>query len=178
MSVLVVGLGNILLTDEGVGVHTIEALSRRYEVPDGVEVLDGGTSGMELLDTIAGREALIVVDALASLKRAPGEAVKLQGDDIDQLFRTRLSPHQLGLSEVLASLQLTGESPGEVVIIGVVPASLDLGLELSHVGKRGREAALALLVDELARCGHVCRPRPIAKTSGPGAPFEGPLRCV
>lgn len=159
MSILVVGLGNILLSDEGVGVRTVEALAERYELPDGVEVLDGGTSGMELLDTIAGRHLLIVVDAIASLRRAPGEVARLEGAEIDQLFRTRLSPHQLGLSEVLASLQLTGESPGEVVIIGVVPESLGLGLELSSSGVRGRETALALLIGELAQRGHLCRPR-------------------
>ena len=159
MSILVVGFGNILLSDEGIGVRTVEAFTERYEVPAGVEVLDGGTSGMELLDVIAGRDALIVVDAITSMQRAPGEAARLSGTDIDQLFRTRLSPHQLGLSEVLAGLQLTGESPGEVVIIGVVPANLDLGLELSHTGAQGRETALSMLVTELERHGVVCRTR-------------------
>lgn len=158
-AILVLGLGNILLSDEGVGVRTVEALLERYELPKQVEVIDGGTSGMDLLDTIAGRDTLIVVDAIKSSRRQRGEVVRLAGRAIDQFFRTRLSPHQLGLSEVLAALQLTGGSPGEVVIIGIVPESLELGLTLSGTGTAAREAALGLLVAELARHGAGCRER-------------------
>jgi hydrogenase maturation protease len=153
MKVLVLGLGNILLSDEGVGVRAVERLGERHILPPVVELLDGGTCGMDLLDQIAGRDALIVVDAIKSAKRAPGDVTRLAGDDIDQFFRTRLSPHQLGLSEVLAGLDLVDGKPAEVVIIGVVPASLDLGLELSPEGERGCEAALAQVIAELARLG-------------------------
>lgn len=157
--ILLLGLGNILLGDEGVGVRVVEALAERYEVGADVEVLDGGTSGMDLLDTIAGRSALIVIDALKSLRRPPGEVVRLEGEAIDQLFRTRLSPHQLGLSEVLASLVLTDQEPAVVVIIGVVPQSLDLSLQLSAVGSAALEGALDMLVTELGRLGVPFRPR-------------------
>lgn len=153
MRILVLGLGNILLSDEGAGVHAVERLGKRLTLPPEVELLDGGTCGMELLDQISGRDALIVVDAIKSKKRKPGDTVRLAGADIDQFFRTRLSPHQLGLSDVLALLDMTGAKPAEVVIVGIVPASLDLGLSLSPEAEQGCEAAIGLVIAEFERLG-------------------------
>jgi hydrogenase maturation protease len=153
MNILVLGLGNILCRDEGVGVRVIEALQAGYELPAAVEVLDGGTSGMELLDTIAGREVLIVVDAVAAEGAAPGEVLRLADDAVQARFRTRFSPHQQGLAEVLALLRLSDEAPRQLVLVGIVPDSLELGLDLTPAGERGRDAALARLVGEMSRLG-------------------------
>jgi hydrogenase maturation protease len=130
MNVLVLGIGNILLTDEGIGVHTINALLHEYIIPDGVTVVDGGTSGMALLTFIVKADHLIILDAIKA-GQAPSTIVRLDGDEVPAFFRTKISPHQIGLADVLAAAQLTGEQPDNITLFGVEPASMELGLELS-----------------------------------------------
>ncbi len=158
MSILVLGLGNLLLSDEGVGVRIVEALGASHDMPAEVELLDGGTSGMELLDTVADRDCLIVADAVNSDGPA-GSVIRLENDDIRMLFETRFSPHQLGLSDLLANLRLVDQAPRRVVVIGVVPQNLTLGLDLSPAAAGGRDAAVRMIVDELTRLGVAPRPR-------------------
>jgi len=157
-SVLVLGLGNILLSDEGVGVRVVEALDASHDLHDGVEVLDGGTSGMELLDMVADRDCLIVADAVNADGPA-GRLIRLENDDIRMLFETRFSPHQLGLSDLLATLRLMDKAPRRVVVIGVVPQKLSLGLDLSAAAAAGRDAAVTMIVDELTHLGMAPTPR-------------------
>jgi hydrogenase maturation protease len=159
MRVVVLGLGNILLRDEGVGVRVIEALAERYELPPAVEVVDGGTAGMELLNLIAGCDHLIICDAVKD-DAPPGTVIKLVDAEIPSFFQTRYSPHQLGLADVLATLTLTEEAPRALTLIGVVPFDLELGLELSpEVG-----AAVGKAVEEVVGvlrglgCGFELRP--------------------
>lgn len=151
--VLVLGMGNLLLEDEGLGVRALEILQKRYEIPPEVELLDGGTTGMGLLDDISGREHLIVLDAVQT-GDPPGTLVRLAGDDVPVYFSMRISPHQLGLSDVLATLELSGEKPAEVVVLGLVPQSLEMSLELSELinGKLGDLVGAA--VRELERLGY------------------------
>lgn len=130
MRIVVLGVGNILLSDEGVGVRAVESLKREYRLPPEVEVIDGGTSGMELLEDLACADHLIIVDAVRS-GRAPASIVKLAGEQVPVFFRTKLSPHQIGLSDVLATLELTGEQPGGITVIGVEPVSLETAMALS-----------------------------------------------
>jgi len=158
VSILVLGLGNILLSDEGVGVRIVEALGASHELPEEVELLDGGTSGMDLLDTVADRDCLIVADAV-NADGAAGRLIRLEDDDIRMLFETRFSPHQLGLSDVLANLRLLGKAPRRIVVIGVVPQNVGLGLDLSPAAAGGRDAAVSMIVDELTRLGAAPRPR-------------------
>jgi hydrogenase maturation protease len=146
--VLVLGLGNILLKDEGVGVRVVEALEARGGCPAGVELLDGGTSGMDLIDRIGGREVVVIVDALAT-DEPPGTLIRLDGEQLDEGLHTRMSPHEVGLADVLGLLRLMEASPGRVVLYGIVPASLDLGLELTEAGARGRDAAVSAIEAEL-----------------------------
>lgn len=152
MNVLVLGAGNILLSDEGIGVRVVEALQDRYRVPDAVEVLDGGTSGMGLLDVLAGRDHLIIVDAV-NTGRPPGSLVRLADDEIPAAFRTKSSPHQLGLQDVLALLRLLGTAPRRVTVIGIQPASLDLSLELSPVVAGKLDELVQMVVAELTAIG-------------------------
>jgi hydrogenase maturation protease len=177
MSFLVVGLGNILLRDEGVGVRLAERLLERYEVPGEVEVLDGGTSGMELIHTIADRDALIVCDAVRS-ELPPGTVLRFMGDELPAFFRTKISPHQLGLSDVLATLSLLGRTPPRITLIGVVPQDLDLGIELSPRIDSALDEALALLVAEIESLGFHLRPARIPaaatmRTTGPMGLSQG-----
>jgi hydrogenase maturation protease len=160
MNILVLGLGNILLSDEGIGVRIVEALAAAHEWPDDVELLDGGTSGMELLDMVADRDCLIVADAVNADAPA-GQVIRLENDDIRMLFETRFSPHQLGLSDLLAALRLVDKAPRRVIVVGVVPQNLALGMDLSPAAAGGRDAALGMIVDELARLGVAPRPRQV-----------------
>jgi hydrogenase maturation protease len=130
MRIIVLGVGNILLTDEGIGVRAIEKLQRDFELPADVVVIDGGTTGMEMLEDLSNADHIIIIDAVRS-GQAPASIVKLVGEQVPVFFKTKLSPHQIGLSDVLATLVLTGEQPGGVTVIGVEPVSLETGMVLS-----------------------------------------------
>lgn len=161
MNVLVLGAGNILLSDEGIGVRVVEALQDRYRLAQDVEVLDGGTCGMDLLDVIAGRDHLIIVDAV-NTGSPPGTLVRLADKDIPAVFRTKSSPHQLGLAEVLALLNLLETAPRHVTVIGVQPQSLDIGLALSPLIESRLEDMLKMLTAELAAIGAPVEPKDAA----------------
>jgi hydrogenase maturation protease len=158
MDVLVLGLGNILLGDEGVGVRVVETLACCYYLPPEVETLDGGTSGMDLLNAVAGRDHLIVADAV-NLDAEPGSVVRIADDYIQAFFRTRVSPHQIGLSDLLAALVLLDEAPARVTIIGVVPEDLGLGTDLSPSATVACGEAAALVAAELRDLGLAVSPR-------------------
>ncbi len=130
MSILVLGVGNVLLTDEGIGVRTVESLLEQYQFSDNVEVVDGGTAGMELLEIIANKEHVILIDAV-NTGADVGTVVTLVDDEVPALFRSRISPHQLGISDLLGVMALTGETPKHFTLFGVVPFSMETGVELS-----------------------------------------------
>ncbi|MBU1237840.1 MAG: HyaD/HybD family hydrogenase maturation endopeptidase [Gammaproteobacteria bacterium] len=130
MRVVILGIGNTILSDEGVGVHAAEALRAAYDLPDGVEVIDGGTAGMELLEPLSNLDLLVVLDAVKRGQPA-GSIVRLTGPEVPVFFRSKLSPHQISICDVLASLEFIGDKPKDMVLIGVEPESLELGLEMT-----------------------------------------------
>jgi hydrogenase maturation protease len=156
--ILVIGLGNILMQDEGVGVRVAELLESRYELPPEVEVIDGGTTGTELFQPMRGKERLIVTDCV-STGDAPGTLVRLADEQVPAFFQTKISNHQLGLSDLLALLAVSGDAPEHVTIIGMVPYHLNNTLGLSEETQLGIEAMLQMLVDELAMAGVTVRRR-------------------
>ncbi len=131
MRAVVLGIGNIILSDEGVGVRAVEAFEQRYRLPDGVLAIDGGTSSMELIDELSDRDFLLVFDTIVAGK-PPGTIVKLAGEEVPAFFRRKLSPHQISLSDLLASLEFLGQAPKDIVVIGVQPVTLELGMELTE----------------------------------------------
>ncbi len=150
---IVLGIGNVLLSDEGVGVHAVKALVQQYNLGKDVEVVDGGTTGMELLPDLEGADHLVVIDAIrAGQPRA--SVVRLEGDQVPAFFKTKISPHQVGLSDVLAALAFKGHAPAHVVLIGVQPVTLSLGMNLSPEVNARLDDVLTLVVRELATCGH------------------------
>jgi len=151
-SVLILGLGNILLQDEGVGVRVVEQLQRQYRIAGAVEVLDGGTAGMSLLEHIRNRDHLIVVDAVKT-GQAPGTVITLSGEEVPAFFQSRVSPHQMGLADMLAALELMGEKPADVIVIGVEPQNLDVGLELSDLVSTRMDELVIRLVGKLRSLG-------------------------
>ena len=160
---LVIGMGNVLMQDEGIGVRAVEELVNRYHIPTGVEVVDGGTTGMELFQPMRQADNLIIADAVNT--GAPyGSLVRIANDEIPAFFQTKLSNHQLGVSDLLALLTLKGETPEQVTIIGMVPHSLENRLGLTPEAKAGLEAMVQMLVEELASLGIELEPRSQAQS--------------
>jgi hydrogenase maturation protease len=141
-----------LMGDDSIGIRAIEELERRFRFPEGVELLDGGTSGIELLSHIRGRDFLIIVDAVKS-GFPPGTVVRVEGEDVPAKFMTRISPHQLGLSDMLAAATLTGDLPRNMVLFGVEPKRVALGFELSDEVRCSFEKLLETVVTELRSVG-------------------------
>ncbi|MEW6428173.1 MAG: HyaD/HybD family hydrogenase maturation endopeptidase [Thermodesulfobacteriota bacterium] len=156
-NIVVLGIGNILLSDEGAGVRVVENLQRRYRLPGNVAAIDGGTMGLDLLPYLEGCDVLFIVDA-ARIDLQPGGIALRRLDDPLLFFRTRISPHQLGLSDVLAAAALTGDLPPEIHLLGIEPLSLATSLDLSEPVMSAIPAATDLLAHELARRGASCTP--------------------
>ncbi|WP_145553544.1 HyaD/HybD family hydrogenase maturation endopeptidase [Yersinia bercovieri] len=152
MGILVLGIGNLLLSDEAVGVRLVEALEQRFAIPAGVEVLDGGTAGLELMEAMANREHLIVADAVLT-GRPPGSVAVLRDKEIPAMFSRKVSPHQLGLCDVLMALQLTDEFPRQLTLVGVVPESLAPGIGLTSTVTQAMEPALEQILAALRASG-------------------------
>ncbi len=150
---LVLGLGNILLSDDGVGVRVIERLRELFVFPERVQVLDGGTLGLDLLPYLEGLASLVIVDAVQA-DREPGSLVRLAGEQIPVfLDACKLSPHQEGLQDLLAVAKLKGWLPADVVLLGLQAESLMVGLELSLSARRQLGALERTVLAELARRG-------------------------
>jgi hydrogenase maturation protease len=147
------GVGNVLLSDEGIGVRIVEELERRYRFPEEVEILDGGTSGIELLRFLDGKDHLIIVDAV-SADHPPGTVMRIEGEDVPATFETRITPHQLGLSDLLATAKLTDQMPAHLVLFGVEPKSLETGLGFSPEVEGAVEKVVIHVAEELRRLGY------------------------
>ena len=157
MRAVVLGIGNTILTDEAAGVRAAMALESAYQIPDNVQVIDGGTSGMEMIEDLSDLDLLIVIDVVKT-GAAPGTVVKIAGDDIPVFFRRKLSPHQIALPDVLASLELLGTMPQEIVVLGVEPVSLELGMEMTPTVAERIPTLVDMAVAELAQRGYVLTP--------------------
>jgi hydrogenase maturation protease len=132
---LILGIGNILLSDEGVGVHVVEtiqsqAAAGQIRLPEDVDVFDGGTFGIDLIDTLAGRRKVICIDAVA-FDGPPGTVIRFSAADLAEKKTADMSLHQLGLLETLQMARQLGCAPQEVVIFGIVPKDISPGLEMT-----------------------------------------------
>lgn len=138
------GIGNVLMNDDAIGVRVVQSLAARFDFPAEVLLLDGGTLGLDLLPYLEGIDRLLVVDAVET-GAAAGTLVRLSGEDIPLALATKVSPHQMGLKDLLLVADLQGYSPPEMVLWGVQPASIEMDLQMSpHVA-----AAVPLLQDRV-----------------------------
>ena len=128
-SILILGVGNILLSDEGVGVRVIEVMKGMI-LPDDVELLDGGTALMTLLDSLGNREKVIIIDAVKGGNK-PGTLYRFTPAEIGTKKHMLASLHEIGLLEALAMDEFLGSAPHNVTIYGIEPKELSWGLELS-----------------------------------------------
>ncbi len=150
--ILIIGMGNVLMQDEGVGVRAVEELECRYYIPEEVEIMDGGTAGTELLAPMRGKNHLIIADAV-NTGAPPGTLVRLADEQVPAFFETKISNHQLGVSDLLALLAIGGDAPEHVTIIGMVPHLLENKLGLSRKAEAGLELMVEMLVAELQASG-------------------------
>lgn len=141
---LILGIGNILLRDEGLGVRAVDLFKERYTVPRGVACFDGGTLGLKLLSTVEEYRRIIIIDALSTGK-PPGTIHRFTGEEIKVMkLPHRASAHEVGLKDLLTIAFFEGFSP-EVVLLGAVPLDISPGLELSPLIK-GKLPAIADMV--------------------------------
>jgi hydrogenase maturation protease len=138
---LVLGLGNILLRDEALGVRVVERLQRLCEFPEDVLVIDGGTLGLDLLFYVEEVQRMLVIDAM-EMNAEPGTIARLEGDEVPAFLGVKISPHQVGLADLMGVARLRGLCPEEVVLWGAQPGTIGVGLDLSP--------AVAQQVDVLA----------------------------
>ena len=148
--VLVLGIGNLLWADEGFGVRCVEALAERFEFPEQVTLMDGGTQGLYLLPYVEEADCLLVFDAV-DYGDAPGTLREVCGAEVPRFMGAKkMSLHQTGFQEVLSLAQLTGRYPQEVLLIGCQPEQLDdYGGSLRPVVKLAMQEALQLAVQTL-----------------------------
>jgi hydrogenase maturation protease len=129
-AVTVLGIGNPIMGDDGIGIVLLEELmAAGVERP--VDFIDGGTIGMSLLPVLEDAGSLLVLDAVTG-SGPPGTLVHLVGDQLPRLMQSKLSPHQVGLLDVLAAARLRGTEPDRIAVVGLTPGDIDLRVTLSH----------------------------------------------
>jgi len=153
---LVLGLGNVLLEDDGLGAAAVALLRDRYDAPENVRVLDGGTLGLSLLPYLEESERVLLVDAVRT-DDAPGTFVRLDGDEVAPAVATRLSPHQVGVSDLLDGARWLDRYPAHVTLLGLVPESMELVVGLSPRVRSALPTLVERLIDEAGTWGFVFR---------------------
>ena len=152
MAILVLGLGNTIMTDDGFGVRAVEVLASRYHFQGDVRLLDGGTLGLDLLPHLEGIEQLLIVDAL-EMHASSGATFRLEGEEVPRAFASKLSVHQMGVQDLLAVAELMGHLPQELVVWGVQPECIEMGTELTAIVAAAIEPVVAGVVRDLQRWG-------------------------
>jgi hydrogenase maturation protease len=147
-AIAVLGLGNLVHSDDGVGIHAIQQLQRDSRVRPGTVLLDGGTQGLSLISHISGFARLLVIDAIDSGVQ-PGTVLRFEGTALNGL-PGKASVHQLGFADLMVALRLLGESPPELVVLGVQPWSTEWSAELSEPVGQALPALLDAVIGQLA----------------------------
>jgi len=157
--IAVVGLGNVLIGDDALGPTVVQTLAAAYEVEPNVQVLDLGTPGLDLVPHISGADALIVVDTV----RAAGDPGTVRQYRKEQLLATapaqRVAGHDPGLKDTLLTLDLHGHGPVDVLLVGVIPQSVETRVGLTPAVRAAVPEALQAVLSELARLGAPARAR-------------------
>ena len=148
MSILVLGLGNTIMSDDGFGVKVVTTLLSRYHFQGPVKLLDGGTLGLDLLPHLEEIESLLIIDAL-DMRSEPGYSFRLEGDEVPRAFASKLSVHQMGLQDLLAVAELQGHVPRNLVVGGVQPECIEMGTEMTATVAATVEPVVTSVLGEL-----------------------------
>lgn len=150
--ITVLGVGNILLSDEGVGVRVVERLSQAYVFPDNVQVVDGGVLGIRLMGIIGGTDILIVVDAVKN-RQPPGTLYRLADEEVPRRVLAKQSMHQMDLPEVLALCSAIDKTP-RTIVVGVEPQDMTtMAVDLTPVIAAKVDDLVAMVLVELDHLG-------------------------
>ena len=147
MSTLVLGLGNLVHSDDGAGVHAIHRLQKDDRVPADVVLIDGGTQGLSLLPHISGFRRMLVIDAVDA-GEPPGTLLRLEGPAVENLPGKPSVP-QLGFADLMVAMKLLGEVPEEIVVLGVQPESTHWSAELSAPVAKAMDSLIDLAINQL-----------------------------
>ena len=152
MNIAVFGIGNILLSDDGVGVHAVNKLVSEYQFPANVELIDGGTKGLDLLPLFENRDRVLIIDA-ANFKKEPGTIDIIEGEKIPSFLSSKLSVHQIGLPDMLFAAKLMDIMPDGMCLISIQPLSRETSAEMSDLisGKMGE--LIGRVIDKLKEWG-------------------------
>ena len=156
MAILVMGLGNLLMSDDGLGSRVIDELEKRFLPREQVRLLDGGTLGLDLLPRLEGIDKLLIIDAL-QMGAEPGSVFRLEGEDVPRAFANKLSVHQMGLQDLLAVAELQGHLPRELVVIGAQSAVIEMAMKLSPAVEAAFEKVVSRVLAELESWGEPLR---------------------
>ncbi|MCB2166010.1 MAG: HyaD/HybD family hydrogenase maturation endopeptidase [Deltaproteobacteria bacterium] len=158
-AITILGIGNILLTDEGFGVRVVEKLSREYEFPENVSLVDGGVLGINLLGVLADTQHLIVVDAVKN-KQPPGSLYRLEKNELPERILLKNSLHQTDFLETLTLCQAIDKVPETTVVLGVEPKDiLTLSVELTPTVEARVDDMMDLVLRELEDLGVTAKKR-------------------
>lgn len=163
--ILILGIGNVLWADEGFGVRAVEALQQRFQFPDNVQLMDGGTQGLYLLQHVQCADVLVVLDAI-DYGLPPGTLKTVRDGDVPSyLGAKKMSLHQTGFQEVLATAEMLGDVPEQLLLIGVQPEELeDYGGSLRPSVRAQIDPAIQFVLDFLKQFGIEPQPRTISNS--------------
>lgn len=155
MQTLIFGAGNLLCSDEGFGVHFIKYLEKHYVFQDDVELYDGGTLGIMVTHLLEEADRVFLIDVVDA-KGEPGDVFRYEKEEfLLGRLPIKMSPHQIGIQEVLTLSDLRGRTPDQVSLFGIIPQSYDAGVELTPLLEQKLPGLAELVVNELRAAGHV-----------------------
>jgi len=149
---LVLGIGNIIMSDDGIGVHVVRHLEEHYRFTPDIHCMDGGTLGLDILPYLEGVERLLVVDAIDAGHEA-GTCLWLRGEELPVALATKTSPHQVGVKDLLVMAELLGYAPRELTLVGIQPSVIGIGTELTPEVAKSLAPAVGMVLEELAAWG-------------------------
>ncbi|MCM3737553.1 HyaD/HybD family hydrogenase maturation endopeptidase [Bacillus cytotoxicus] len=152
--ITILGIGNTLFTDEGVGIHLLPLLEEAYKDDMQVEIIEGLTDGMKLLGPVEEAENLIIIDAINAGVEG-GTILSLEGDEIPAYFGIKMSVHQMGFQEVLFAAKFRERYPKKIIMFGMQPTSLELGVELTETNQAKLENLAEAVMNQVNRWRHV-----------------------
>jgi len=155
MQTLIFGAGNLLCSDEGFGVHFIKYLEKHYVFQEDVELYDGGTLGIMVTHLLEDADRVFLIDVVDA-PGEPGDVFRYEKEEfLLGKLPIKMSPHQIGIQEVLTLSDLRGRTPDQVSLFGIIPQSYDAGVELTPLLEQKLPGLAELVVGELRAAGHV-----------------------
>jgi len=154
---LVMGLGNRVMTDDAVGLFALEAFGEAYELGENADLFDGGTLGLELLAYMEGYDNVLIADCIVG-RGGPGEVVRVDKEDVAIVFERCLSPHQMGLKDIIAILELQQRTPKRLTVVGINGGQIDVGTEPTSAVAAAIPEAVAMMASILESWGVELKP--------------------